>query len=573
MPGGWLGTDDGDYQAYTPRKGDILEIRVVDEAGGDQGTLLVAVVSRQECPGPGEAFSGFILGASDEYYRYWIAEGEGKEAREDGLYHLCFKSIEECRTWRGRREVVHTDKFRLVTPTDIREGRVGWLKQRATRAEVVGQLARYETKFPPQRVRKRPKPEEAKAAEKDKEAGDSASEEEDDTSSTSSAEEVALLKKMTRLQEELKAAEKLVEDKKGVKAKRKAMKTAMKAKDSKTTKKKDKGREASPLAEGEKAKKGRKDKKDKKKDKGSPDSRGRNKKRRRGSSDSDGSKGVKKKKKKKVKKDERGKERSSASAEDDGGSGEALFKSGERKKKPKDRRGSDRGPFGGGVPVKYKDEKSSESDSGEDSVFREAPASSTTLSGQQKLTRYSQRYPGRLASRLLLKMKEGAARELVGANNEEGSTPPLASHFILTVLLPQLGAKASLRTQRELRTLGKSLDLLARGETGQCADLLGQRIKALERASTEGHWQCAQFLELLPPDNTSLLERDEEVYLTREFLLEQKVRRYDKTKFPPIPPGGKKGGEKGEKGEKGKGKGKNDKTSHPPPKTGKEAEK
>ena len=95
MPGGWLGTEDGDYQAYTPRKGDILEIRVVDEAGGDQGTLLVAVVSRQECAGPGEAFSGFILGASDEYYLYWIAEGEGKDAREDGLYHLCFKSIEE----------------------------------------------------------------------------------------------------------------------------------------------------------------------------------------------------------------------------------------------------------------------------------------------------------------------------------------------------------------------------------------------------------------------------------------------------------------------------------------------
>lgn len=351
MPGGWLGTEDGDYQAYTPRKGDILEIRVVDEAGGDQCTLLVAVVSRQECAGPGEAFSGFILGASDEYYRYWIAEGEGKDAREDGLYHLCFKSIEECRTWRGRKEVVHSDKFRLVTPTDIREGRVGWLKQRAVRAEVVGQLARYETKFPPQRVRKRLKPGEAKdadAAEKDK-AGESVSEEEDDTSSSSSAEETALLKKMTRLQAELKAAEKLVEDKKGVKAKRKAMKKAMKAKDSKVTKKKDKGREASPLAEGEKAKGDRKDKKVKKKDKGSPDSRGRNKKRRRGSSDSDGSKAVKKKKKK-LKKDARGKERSSASAEDEVESGEALFRSGERKKKTKDRRVSEWGALAEGYP-------------------------------------------------------------------------------------------------------------------------------------------------------------------------------------------------------------------------------
>lgn len=72
------------------------------------------------------------------------------------------------------------------------------------------------------------------------------------------------------------------------------------------------------------------------------------------------------------------------------------------------------------------------------------------------------------------------------------------------------------------------------------------------------------------PDTSTLLERDEEVYLAREFLLEQKVRKYDKHKFPPIPPGGK---GKDQKGEKGKGKGKGDKGAQPGPKGGKEVEK
>ena len=489
MPSGWLGTGDSDYQAFTPQKGDVLEIRVVDP-------LLVAIVARQECAGPGEAFTGFCLGASDEYYRYWITEGEGKELREEGQYHLCFKSIEECKTWRGKKDVVHTDRIRMVTP-DIREGKIGWVKQRDARAEVVGQLAKFEAKFPPPGVPG------------DKEGDDVAPEEElsysegeEGSSSVSSSEEQELVKKLAKLQEELKTAEKLVADKKGSKAKKKAMK-AMKSRELHA---RGKGRGepvSSPPAVGEKKKKReKKSEKTDKKDKKGHEKSARNKKRRKDSPDvvSD-EKGRKKKKRKEAK----AKAESSTSDGDPEESGEALFKSGSRKKEPKEKRREDRGPFGGGPPVSYKDADLSESGSEDESVFREAPTSSTTLSGQQKLTRYSQRYPGRLASRLLLKMKEGAARELVGANNEEGATPPLASHFVLTVLLPQLGPRASLRTQREM--------------------------------------------------------------MAREFLLDQTVKRYDKSKFPPLP---KKGGEKGEKG---KGKGKGDKTGLHPPKPGKEAEK
>ena len=155
MPGSWLGPADGDYQSFTPARGDLLEVKVVDGEGAEQGTLLVAVVSRQECHGPGEAFEGHCLGASDECYRYWITEGEGRHLRESGLYHLCFKSIAECRIWRGKKEVVHTDHFRFVTPSDLKEGKIRWARTRDVKAEILGQLAKFEAKYPVARPRGR----------------------------------------------------------------------------------------------------------------------------------------------------------------------------------------------------------------------------------------------------------------------------------------------------------------------------------------------------------------------------------------------------------------------------------
>lgn len=271
------------------------------------------------------------------------------------------------------------------------------------------------------------------------------------------------MKKMAKLQAELKAAEKLVSDKRGVKAKKKAMK-AMKAKEKDAGDTGRRARSKSPVAKDKE-----KTRHKKKKDKEDGEKEARDKKRRRESpSDAGGEKRRKKKKEKKSRSTKGKKEKDSPSGEEESMDA-GLFRSHTGKKDTKNKGMKDRGPFGSGPPVQFKDGESSESESGEDSVFREAPTGSTSLSGQQKLVRYSQKYPGRLASRLLLKMKEGAARELVGANNEEGATPPLASHFVLTVLMPQLGPKASLRTQRELRTLAKGLDLLARGETSQCA--------------------------------------------------------------------------------------------------------
>lgn len=62
---------------------------------------------------------------------------------------------------------------------------------------------------------------------------------------------------------------------------------------------------------------------------------------------------------------------------------------------------------------------------------------------------------------------------------------------MMTVLCPQLGAKLNLRPQREMKTLCTAMDMLAQKQPAHAADVLGQRLKALEKATMEGHWEDA----------------------------------------------------------------------------------
>ena len=130
---------------------------------------------------------------------------------------------------------------------------------------------------------------------------------------------------------------------------------------------------------------------------------------------------------------------------------------------------------------------------------------------------------------MLHKMVQESAHGSVGAAiNEVSPTPPAAGHYLLTVMIPQLGGKANLRTQRELRTICTAIDMLAQMKPAQAADLLAQRVKALQKASVDGHWGSAQFLELLSPESATLLDRAEEVYTSNQYLLDQKLKSYDR---------------------------------------------
>ena len=67
-----------------------------------------------------------------------------------------------------------------------------------------------------------------------------------------------------------------------------------------------------------------------------------------------------------------------------------------------------------------------------------------------------------------------------------------------------------------MRTWSLVLDLLAQGKAAEAADIGAQRLKAFEKATVDGSWLQAQYLEFVPPEQTTLLDRREEAALARE---------------------------------------------------------
>ena len=143
--------------------------------------------------------------------------------------------------------------------------------------------------------------------------------------------------------------------------------------------------------------------------------------------------------------------------------------------------------------------------------------------------------------------------------------PVAANAFYLQILLPTLREKLGWR-RRELQAWCLTLDLLARGLSAQAADLVAQRVKAIERSVVDGHWSRAQHLEIMPPDNSTFLDKGEDLMLAKEAELEQKLKGsgghgnpsghwWDNRGGGDGPKGkGKKGTEGKDKGSKGKGK-------------------
>ena len=157
----------------------------------------------------------------------------------------------------------------------------------------------------------------------------------------------------------------------------------------------------------------------------------------------------------------------------------------DRKKKKKKRKKStkDRGPFGL-EPTEGGDSEGSGSDGSEESSesFHKAPAGMTLF---LRLQRYAQRHPGKLAARLLRKMK-AAGRYPVGALMQKVSdgslVEPAALAYYQAVMVPNMKDSWTPRTQREMKYMAIILDLLAESKASQAADICAQRLKALEKS-------------------------------------------------------------------------------------------
>jgi len=122
-----------------------------------------------------------------------------------------------------------------------------------------------------------------------------------------------------------------------------------------------------------------------------------------------------------------------------------------------------------------------------------------------------------------------------------------------------------MRNVREMHTMSVILDHLALGRSKAAADVAAQRLKALELASTTGSWDKAQYLELVPQEGATLVNKEEDYRVTKETELHHRLHgpprgkgQYFEHDWPSYEEKGKKGyKDKGRhKGKDGKGKGK-----------------
>ena len=70
--------------------------------------------------------------------------------------------------------------------------------------------------------------------------------------------------------------------------------------------------------------------------------------------------------------------------------------------------------------------------------------------------------------------------------------------------------------KREILTYRKLIDHCLRSETVTALDMIMQRLKAKVLATEDGHWQSAQYLELLPTAKAAgILSMGEEEFVRR----------------------------------------------------------
>ena len=522
----WLagGVDRAKWFGFKFVEGQIIEGALRDNDGRAQGTMLLEVLKPLTTDEKGHWVKGRYLVASDTHMRWWMESGQGKGLSRSCSYHFCETTSIDCKATK-KGAAIHLEKFRVIGQRQINSQVPDWAFKRPC-AKIFLDYLKGVGKEPGAEVETGELP----WAEPGEDEEDE--EESEEESSSGSGGEAGLKAKLEKARADLDALEK-------------QLRKAAQSKSSKSHAK-EKVKQKSPSRKEEKPKKAVKEKTKKRPAK--EKEKGNEKKKRDRSPDREAKK--KEEKERKAKKKRIDEPSSSSSEEEEEGLFGAAPVESRADKGPKLKK--DRGPFGGGDVVRYQGETDSESEQG----FRDAPAA-PKASNQLRLVQYSKKTPGRLASRLLIKMQQEGALGAVGAGVDETGemTPPAATHYLMTVMIPQLGNKLNLRSQRELKTLCAALDLLAKKQPAHAADLLGQRVKALEKASHDGSWTAAQFLELLSPEAGGLLERDEEVYMNREALLELKLKGLNQ----PRGRGGdnrnpqEKGGKKGK--EKGKGKG------------------
>lgn len=527
MPGPWVSSAEnaGFMAARVWREGEIIEAVIYDNSLNEQGKALWTVVADGKHDRRGRFLEVKLIIAEDDHLNWWLKHGDGARFKGNFFLHLCHKETSRCKDVNPRRpKEFHTDKLRILDQEDIRLRKAAWWQLGATKAD----FEKFRAELLGEAEAKGPggvddefdfELSDAEPPAKPAAAEGSDDEEEKDKKRR---------KRETQLEKDLKDLKKVTE-------------------------KKDEKKKKPPAGE-ERAKA------DKKKEK-SVDPKGRDddKRKRDGKSDDAPEEHVKPKTSRlwfgkkpgrddEVKDDAKEKRRKKVSSSDSSTSSKKRKKKKKEKKKKKKAKRKDRGPYGIGQKVNFENDDGSSSESSSDeSVFR--GGAPKERSQQLQLMEYAMINPGRLTSRLLLKMQNLLAKEGAPINQERpgNMTPATATAYLLTILIPTRRERLGVLL-REMRTIAGAVDEIARGHPEAAGDILSQRLKALELQLVDNNWQRAQFLELIPQEGAGLSERSEQAMASREQMQDLKMRGWNQDNWKGNPKGG---GEKG-KGKKGK---------------------
>ena len=549
MPKRWVG---GTGSIACPSRGQYIEGHVFDDEGRPQGTVFLEVKTLFGSGGSGRSILCNYMTASDPYYRYWVGTSAGAVTTVDGSYHLCRGDPTTCQGGPSGSQTVHLGTWRVWTESELVGEKADHLEPAAMdellkyfkagdkgpRSSKGGGLP-WEDK--PLRVNK---PEEKKESPKAKPAA-------------AAKEDEKKLERISRLQRELEAlkASVGVEDE----GKGKPKQTKKKTKRPRGNKGPDLPKKAFQRADLRAVPRKGDD------DQSESSSYGSN-----GEEEEDESVGPDERKALRNIKDKG--RRAARRDQDDENERRGRSRDRNKKKEPKGKkkapRGKDRGPFGVAPSEDWdtrkelKDESSEGlSNSSDGSSFRKAPSSK---SHHLRLVRYARRYPGRLAARLLRRME--SATGFGGAETkplqQKGRLQAVAHMYFLAIMTPHMRDKWTPRTQRELKVSTTLLDLMVNGQGPEAADIIAQRIKALEKSVIDGNqWRKARHLELVEPEDSALVDQGEEDMMIREAEREDKLRQGARwVEKEPWRKGGGKGGagadnrRKGQEGAKGKGK-------------------
>ena len=514
------------------------------------GTVLVHVKRLWPSGSQGRSFLADYISASGKAHRDWVKTKAGKLSTADGHYRLCKTDPGECSVGPASESCVHFYKWRTWKEEELMAGSIDYPK------EAKGHIEHFFKKMGLSKGKgdSGSLPWSTQGILKIGRPRKSPNKEGDDEEEARGSRDRPRRKKVTELEKQLQdlQAQLAEEKKRGQPAKRKAPK----GDETKTPKKKPKkpgifeggivpGDDEPDWGGSEPG--GSDDGSDPDDDEPSDDEEDDQEE------PSEEKKKVKKKKEKPPKKEKKAKK---------------AKKKGKKKKdaSKKITLERDKGPFGVGETQKLpKDDNATSSDEESESEseeteqsFRKAPSGLTL---HLRLQRYARRHPGRLATRLLQRMERATRFEgaMIPTGVEGGKVRPCALSYYLAIMAPTLKDKWSVRTQRETRVLTEILDQLAINRAPTAADIIAQRLKALEQSAHDSNsWRRAKFLELVAEDMT-LADRGEEQMMMKEAEQEEKFRgrhqgpHYNRWDEAPSNQKGKDGKGSG-KNQKGKGK-------------------